>query len=113
MLFSVTYEIVTPESAEDGDAAERGFEMQDVSLREAWEFLRWQGGHCEASDSHILTARWLTLYGEQDYRTGSYTNYSLHLPEGLSQNTRLRIARLFRCHGTSGNIYGRTRDNLR
>jgi hypothetical protein len=33
--FNVTYEIVTPESAENGDCADQGFELRDCTLREA------------------------------------------------------------------------------
>ena len=33
--FSVTYEIVTEESAEDGDSAESGFVGEGLSLRDA------------------------------------------------------------------------------
>jgi len=98
MRFDITYEIITPESAEHGETDETGFTMQDITLREAWDFLRWEGS-CESSDSTISTARWLTFYGEQDYATGGYTNYSLHFPAKLSQYSRVRIARFFRCYG--------------
>lgn len=101
MLFDITYEIITPESAEDGEAAESGFESQGITLRDAWEFMRWNGGHCEASDSHIHQARWLTFYGGQDTMTGGYTNYSLHFPEALSPSSKNRIAKLFNCYGTN------------
>lgn len=98
MLFDITYEIITEESAEDGDSAESGFHMERITLREAWDFLRWEG-YCEASDSNISAARWLTFYGEQCPATGDHTNYSLHFPVKLSQHSRVRIARLFRCYG--------------
>jgi hypothetical protein len=98
MLFNITFETITPESAEDGDAAESGFHMEEITLREAWEALRWEG-YCEASDRNISSARWLTFYGEQDHTTGDITNYSLHFPAKLSQHSRVRIARLFRCYG--------------
>jgi len=35
--FSVTYEIVTPESAEYGDAEDRGWVVEDATLRDALE----------------------------------------------------------------------------
>jgi hypothetical protein len=98
MLFDITYEVINEESAEDGDSAESGFTMQEVTLRDAWDFLRWEG-YCEASDSDTSAARWLTFYGEQDHATGDMTNYSLHFPAKLSQYSRIRIARLFRCYG--------------
>lgn len=98
MLFDITYETITPESAEHGESADSGFHMEGVTLREAWNFLRWEGC-CEASDGHIPSARWLNFYGEQCPMTGDCVNYSLHFPEKLSQHSRNRIARLFRCYG--------------
>lgn len=98
MRFDITFETITPESAEHGESADSGFYMENITLREAWEFLRWEG-YCEASDGHIPSARWLTFYGEQCPMTGDYVNYSLHFPKNLSQHSRLRIARLFGCYG--------------
>lgn len=98
MLFDITFETITPESAEHGECADSGFYMEKVTLREAWEFLLWQG-HCEESDSYTANARWLTFYGEPCFTTGAQVNYSLHFPEKLSQHSRLRIARLFGCYG--------------
>lgn len=98
MLFDITFETITPESAEHGECADSGFYMEKVTLREAWEFLLWQG-HCEESDSYTANARWLTFYGEPCFTTGAQVNYSIHFPEKLSQHSRLRIARLFRCYG--------------
>ena len=41
--YSVTYDIVTPESAENGDVAEAGYVAEDVSLRDAIDAV---GGVC-------------------------------------------------------------------
>lgn len=98
MLFNVTYETVTPESAEDGDLADAGFYMEDVSLREAWDFLRFQGGF-EADNSWTEKARWLTSQPEECFRTGESTTYSLHFPEKMTASSRVRVARLFKCYG--------------
>lgn len=95
-MFDITFEIITPESAEYGDAEASGFEMENVTLREAYDFLRWQGGYCEASDSDTKQAQWLTFYGEPDFRTGETTNYSLHIPRNATPSSRMRIAKLFR-----------------
>ena len=99
MQFSVTYERITEESAEHGEADDMGYELESVTLRDAYEFLKWNGGHCEASDSMLGPYCWLTFYGEMDYRDGSHTNYGLHFPRNLTASTRRRIARLFRCYG--------------
>lgn len=98
MRFDITYETVTPESAKHGEFADSGLYMENITLREAWDFLRWEG-YCEASDSTVSTARWLTFYEAQDYKKGDRVNYSLHFPDGLSPSSRIRIARLFRCYG--------------
>lgn len=90
--FHVTYERITEESAESGEAEEQGYELENVSLGEAVDFLRWQGGHVEANCSRG-PADWFTWYGEMDYKTGDYTNYSLHIPKHVTTASRKRIAR--------------------
>lgn len=95
-LFNITYEVTTDESAEHGDAEETGFRGQDITLRDAWNILRWEG-YAEANDSCTATASWLTFYGDRDMHDGSFTNLSLHFPDTLTRSTRARIARLFGC----------------
>lgn len=100
MLFNITFEVITPESAEDGDFAESGFMEENLGFREAYNILRWKGSSgTEASCSDIRQARWITFYNTEDVHDGTTTNYSLHLPESLSGSSRVRIARLFRCYG--------------
>jgi hypothetical protein len=93
--FSVTYDIVTPESAEEGDYAESGFLAENVSLREAIDLL---GGCASEADcspfSVTCPPRWFTLYGSMDYRSGETESRSLHLPAGTTPSSALRIARL-------------------
>lgn len=100
MRFNVTFETVTPESAEQGDAADRGFIAEGVTLREAirehCQGFGWNG-YVEADSwpcSLSCPPRWFTFYGEMDYRTGETESRSLHLPEGISPSSALRIARL-------------------
>ena len=97
MKFDITFSITTEESAAHGDIESSGFEMQDVPLRDAYNFLFWNGGHCEASCSDTSAARWLTFYGELNFRTGEMKDYGLHFPEKLTSASRKRIARLFKC----------------
>lgn len=73
-----TYEIITPESAEEGDADERGWideEGTEHTFREAYEACK----GAEASSSMFHTGLWYTHYGSQDMHTGGYENRSLHL----------------------------------
>src|SRR4051812_8168663 len=94
--FSVTYEIVTQESAEDGDVAERGHIVKNVSLREALQNIN--GAAMEPS-MHPFDASYPYVWFSQidpdvDYQTGEHEYRSLHLPPSLTPSTRQRIARL-------------------
>ena len=100
MLFNVTYELVTPESAEHGEAEERGFVAEDIDLRSAIEEI----GYCamEADSypiSHKNPPRWFTNYeygnGTRDYfEKGIEESRSLHLPDNITPSSALRVARL-------------------
>ena len=101
--FNVTYEIVTQESAEYGEADESGFVCEDVTLREAIEALgqtrtnRVDGiAGIEANDSRIGTARWITVDNGMEYETGAHESRSLHMPDSLTSATRRRIYRLIK-----------------
>lgn len=91
--FSVTYEIYTPESIECGDAEERGFISEDVSLADA---VRDLGGHADAADEWpVRKPRWFTNDDyDTDYHSGRSESRSLHIPETVTPASRRRIARL-------------------
>lgn len=94
--FAVTYEIVTPESAENGDYAETGFEMESGSLRDAWQIVRWgcEGG-VEANEWPVISPRWVSYYGaEHDLRTGAVKSFSVHFPDNITPSSARRVARL-------------------
>lgn len=95
MRFDITYEIVTEESAEHGEAEESGFHYEDVSLREAYDFLRWEGDSYREPSERLPHARWITFGNGPDMHDGSYTSYSLHFPAHMTPSTRARIAKLF------------------
>jgi len=71
-------ETITDESAEHGEAAEQWMECENAefTVRELIRDLRGQ----ESSQYPITNpdSVWFTSYGERDYRTGDYENYSLH-----------------------------------
>jgi hypothetical protein len=99
--WSVTYEIVTPESAEQGDAEERGYISQGVTLREAiTDLFSTRTSQCEgvtaieANDSDAARARWITVYNGDEYLTGARENRSLHMPDNLTSASRARLVRL-------------------
>jgi len=82
-IVNKTYEIVTPESAEEGEAEERGFDYEDRrydTLRDLLEDHDNRESWVEWSSSHVSgSGEWLNSEGEQDYKTGSYTNHGLHI----------------------------------
>lgn len=93
--FNVTYETITPESAENGEADSSGFMLENGSLREAWDIVRWgcEGG-VEANEWPMQSPRWVTFYSaERDYRTGEETNYSVHFPGNITPSSARRLAR--------------------
>ena len=106
--FAITFEDMTPESAEQGDAEARGFEYEDTDIKTATSYLRNMGAlgcHCEADSSPISAERpprWFTFYNvEEDYRTGRVRSMSLHLPRNVTGSTAMRIARLVGCYGVA------------
>lgn len=91
--FSVTFDVVTPESAAVGEYAETGFECEPADLafdpvyetaaeRAADHVEQWCG-HCEASSSGPLrVGSWLTSAdGDLDYSTGAVTRHSVHFSD--------------------------------
>jgi hypothetical protein len=101
MRFNVTYKIITPESAEQGDCAESGFIAESVTLREAIDLVfatrtsHCYGTICVETNEYPMTApRWITVYNGGEYLTGAYENRSIHFPPGVTPASRRRLARL-------------------
>lgn len=99
--FDVTFEIVTPESAEDGDAEERGYVSRSVTLRQAVGDLHSTRTSAvdgvqsiEANESPVRSPRWITVFNGPEFETGANESRSLHIPPGVTDSSRLRIARL-------------------
>lgn len=101
MKFAVTYEIVTPESAEHGDAEERGYVCEDSDLRSAlrdvYDTRTYDGSGISSidCDSYPATApRWVTVCNGMEWTTGAQESRSLHLPASITPASARRIARL-------------------
>lgn len=74
-LVSKTYNIITPESVENGDFAESGFEYKnlEMDLRSLIDEIK-DGGFTENA------GRWLsTPDPERDFQTGEEIYYNLHI----------------------------------
>lgn len=99
-LFNVTYEIVTNESAENGDCAESGFIAENINLRDAVRLVtETKSSHCaqecvECDEWPMRAPRWVTVYNGRNWSSGESENRSLHIPEGVTPASRRRIARL-------------------
>jgi hypothetical protein len=104
-LFNVTYDIVTPESAEQGDYDECGFIAEGISLRDAIALVaetrtnRVSGVESIECDSSSGPPRWVTVFNGMEYETGACESRSLHIPPSVSPATACRIARLLGAHG--------------
>lgn len=99
--FSVTFEIVTPESAEDGEAESLGFIGQNMPLREAIESLfetRTSAvdgiAYREANDSDACRARWFSVGNGMEFETGATESRSIHFPETMTPASRARLCAL-------------------
>ena len=81
IILSQTFEVVTEESAADGDAAARGFDWQDAphTFRETVALIR-DGGFIHPSCSHGVPA-WLStevIQGRDFFERGENRTLSLH-----------------------------------
>ena len=79
IIISRTFDVVTPESAEDGESAESGFlaESESVTFRELVSLMESHpnpSAYPPSGDS----SEWLSSHPETDYRDASETTESLH-----------------------------------
>jgi len=93
LKIKVTYDIVTPESAEQGDFAETGWENQEGevfdSVEDAIEWLKREGiDHASSSAFHENI--WYTGQEDEDYKTGAVKRLSYHL-KGFSKDEQKQV----------------------
>ncbi len=79
IIISRTFDVVTPESAEDGESADSGFlaESESVTFRELVSLME---SHPNPScyPSRGESYEWLSSHPETNYRDASETTESLH-----------------------------------
>ena len=96
--FSVCFEIVTQGSAKHGDADERGYISQNVSLREALkDFTSTRTNECDGGDGLECSGDWFTYYNGMEYLTGAFESRSLHPPRNITASSFNRLSRLLGC----------------
>ena len=95
--WAVTYEIVTEESAEDDEVAERGFEWMDASFRDAMHTF---GDYAVSADNWPISLanppRWFdgpVIEDRAHIERGEDRHLSLHIPAQITPSSRLRLAR--------------------
>lgn len=97
--FRVTFEVVTPESAEHGDAESRGYVAApdstevEMRLRSALYSLGWSEQGFEPSQYPGNGFRWITAYAVE-HAGDSEESRSLHIPDHVTPSSRARILRL-------------------
>lgn len=102
--FRVTYEIVTPESAEQGDNAESGFEVWG-GWRDSVSTVKQADVDSGVYNMRLRTARDIAwpiedagawFVGEDstlDYQTGSTIRRSIHAPDNITGASYERVKR--------------------
>ena len=93
--FRVTYDTVTPESAEQGEVADSGYysrggwKHNDPSEWTLHDIVHVFGSQLESSGKSFLT-----LDADVDYRVGSNTYYTIHPPAAITSASYARLKRL-------------------
>ena len=100
-MFCVSYEIVTEESAENGEAEERGVIDEELTLRDAIKEVHRTRtnlvGGVEAIQPNswpVDRVRWITVHNSTEYETGARESRTLHIPDTITPASSRRIARL-------------------
>ena len=94
MKFHVTYQIVTEESAEQGEAAESGFIDQDLDLRVAVDAVFRTRTLFVGGCSVCYDDRSFTVDNGMEFFTGEYESRSLHRDRGVTDASWARLCRL-------------------
>jgi len=106
--FSVSFEIVTQESAENGNAESRGYICESTNLRSAIDDLfQTRTSQCEgvtgieSNEYPVTSPKWITVYNGMEFETGAYESRAIHFPRHITSASRIRVARLLGCYGVN------------
>lgn len=94
--FTVTHQIVTPESAEHGECDEReSYADLDLMLRDAVrEVFTTRTAQCDGISAIEGDHCAVTVYNGMEFLTGAEECRTLHIPPNVSRASGRRIARL-------------------
>ena len=96
IMIRQTYEVITEESAAEGEAEERGFidlagykydvdnydiPGEEVDFRQLIDLLAGGEASCCPVTANYASHTWVTHYGDQDMHDGSYENRSVHFAD--------------------------------
>lgn len=103
LLLSKAYEVVTEESAAEGDVAESGFEYENRTLDVRAVVRRLS--ECSDLSSYPVTAvtcahTWAIVEPQMDYRTGEETSYAYFIKH--LDGRRLTSRQLYRLYRLAG-----------
>jgi hypothetical protein len=92
--FNVTYDIVSNESAENGEVEDLGFIAENVSLREGITLLGSDSLHVDGYnlDCQDFT---ITVKHSRDFLSGLFESKYLHIPRTATPSSLKRIHSLF------------------
>ena len=94
MKCTVTYSIITEESAQQGDVAENGvigtFDNLRDGVKALFETRTNEVGGCSVQDF----GGWISVQNGMEFLTGNYEERCLHLPRTVSAYSYDRLCRL-------------------
>ena len=99
-IVSITYDVITPESAEHGDFEESGFDTKDetMTLAELIQTIKQSGFYIPSEGGKA--PRWISTDPDINYRSGDETIRSLHIGQVFGkQPTPKQLARIYRLAG--------------
>lgn len=81
-MLDIAYEIVTEDSAEAGDAEDRGWEEQDLEFDSVYELIQYmlrKGATYEQSSKSFHKGIWYSSEPDRDYSTGEDKTLTYHV----------------------------------
>ena len=95
---NVTFDIITPESSELGEAEEMGFISENVSLRDAiTDLFNTRTAHGGGISFIECFNEWpfsIRVGNGMEFLTGAHEQRTLHLNDTLTQSSATRLAKL-------------------